>query len=97
MNIVLIPLADGQSLALELEDYREALARGRELVPTEPQADSASPTEVLDAAGMEQRTGVPASWWLESARRKDNPVPHFRAGKYVRFNLADALAVLKKR
>ena len=95
MNTVLVPLPDGRTLALELEAYREALERGRELAPSESLAGT--PTcnnEILDAQGMQERTGIPSSWWLEAARRGD--VPHIRAGKYVRFDVAAALAVLER-
>ena len=95
MNTVLIPLPDGRNLAMEIDTYREALARGQSIAPTAAVPQPASTSEVLDADGMAKRTNVPASWWLEAARRGD--VPHIRAGKYVRFDLAAALSALDKR
>ena len=95
MNTVVVPLPDGRVLALDLEAYREALTRGLEVVPPDAPTETAEADEILDAAGMERRTNVPASWWLGAARRGD--VPHIRAGKYVRFNVATALAALEKR
>ena len=95
MNTVLVQLPDGGTLALDIEAYRAALTRGRELVPSTPLAHTAVSDEVLDAAGMQERTNGPATWWLEAARRGD--IPHIRAGKYVRFNVADAIAALTRR
>lgn len=95
MNTVIVPLANGRTLALDLEAFREALERGHELAPSESLAGTPTSDEVLDAQGMQERTGIPASWWLEAARRGD--VPHIRAGKYRRFVVADALAALEKR
>ena len=94
MNTVLVPLPDGQTLALELEAYREAITRGQQLNPADHKAVTTVTDEVLDANGMAQRTNVPASWWLEAARRGD--VPSIKAGKYVRFNVATALAALER-
>lgn len=95
MNTVLVPLPDGRTLALELAEFIEAIARGEQIAPAGQPAGIEPGIEVLDAAGMEARTNVPATWWLEAARRGD--VPHIRAGKYVRFDVAAALAVLKRR
>ena len=92
MSDVLIPFG-GEHLALTLEQFREARERARTLMPQTtapghtPQAD-----QVLDAEGMETATGIPASWFMEQARR--GTVPHLRAGKYVRFRLNETLLAL---
>lgn len=83
-----------ESLALTVEQFNEARERARAIMPPvvtpagSPQAD-----QVLDAGGMEKATGIPATWFLEQARRK--MVPHLRAGKYVRFELAKVLEALR--
>lgn len=92
---VIIPFGS-EYLVLSHEQFEEARRRGRELMP--PDIGSApvpEPAEILDAGGMETRTGIPASWFLEQARR--GTVPHLRAGKYVRFNLSEALNALRSR
>ena len=95
MNTVLVPLPDGRSLAMDIEVYREALARGQAMLPASVTSQSDTAVEVLDADGMAERTNVSASWWLEAARRGD--VPHLKLGRYVRFDLAAALAALERR
>lgn len=91
-DTVLIPF-QGELLALDRATFDEARQRGRDLMPS---PTTLSPTvtlaEILDAEGMQARTGIPASWFLEQARR--NAIPHLRAGKYVRFSVADVLAAL---
>ena len=86
------------TLALNEEEFRRALVRAEQIVgppkmTTSAQAVWSEPW--LDAAQIEERTGIPASWWLEAARRDD--VPHIRAGKYVRFLLTEAAKALKQR
>ena len=95
MSTVLVPLPDGRSLAMDIEVYREALARGQVMLPASVTSQSDTTVEVLDADGMAERTGVPASWWLEAARRGD--VPCIRAGKYVRFAFAATIDALERR
>jgi hypothetical protein len=90
---MLIPIA-GEFLAMSCEQFEEARRRGREIIPPSSTGTApAAPEEILDAEGMEKRTGIPASWWLENARR--GSIPHLRAGKYVRFALTDAITFLK--
>lgn len=91
---VIIPMPDGRALALELAAYQAALDRGREIVGARSEAATAAlADQILDAHGMEQLTGVPESWWLEAAR--GDRVPCIRAGKYVRFRVAAAIAALE--
>lgn len=90
----LVPFGD-RVLALSDEALQEALTAGdaimgRAMAAPEPAADV-----VLDVTGMEARTGIPASWWADAARKGD--VPHIRAGKYVRFRLNEALDALAAR
>jgi hypothetical protein len=91
--VTLIPFA-GEFLALSPEQIEQALQRGRELMPRaapSPAADGRD--QVLDAEGMEKATGIPATWFLEQARR--GALPHLRAGKYVRFRLNEVLEALR--
>ena len=89
MSDMLIPFG-GAWLALTHEQYRAALTRGRELVPAAIAEQGALVVEeILDAEGMQGRTNIPASWWLEQARKGE--IPHLRAGKYVRFELQKTL------
>jgi hypothetical protein len=93
--VVFVTLADGRALALDLPAFQRALQQGHELAPARSGISSPQPCEVTDAGGMEQRTGVPASWWLESARR--GTVPSLQAGKYRRFVVAEAVEALRSR
>ncbi len=80
----------GHVLAFDEQVFEAARLRGLELMADRRfQVDD----EILDATGMEARTGVPASWWAESARQ--DTVPHLRCGKYVRFRLREALEAAK--
>lgn len=46
---------------------------------------SKSPSELVDATQLEERTGIPASWWLTQARERR--VPFRKIGRYVRFDV----------
>lgn len=90
---VLIPLSDGRWLALSPEVFAQALRDGEQAMPsTRPSATESRPADaraLLTSQQMEERTGVPASWWLKQARERR--IPHQLFGKYPRFDL-DALA-----
>ena len=81
---IVIPFA-GEFLALTPAQLASARAVARELIqPGENVAPSNGDADtLLTAQQLEQRTGVPASWFLEQARR--NQIPHRRLGKYPRF------------
>jgi hypothetical protein len=88
---VLIPYGT-RMLVLSSETLQKALADGDALAGSATTAPAATADLVLDVDGMEARTGIPASWWAEAARK--DIVPHIRAGKYVRFRLSEALDAL---
>jgi hypothetical protein len=93
MTDVLI-LLGSEILALTQEQLAEARQRGQELLPVANLSlGGVHEDTVLDAEGMEGRTGIPASWYLEQARQ--GKIPHIRAGKYVRFRLGEVLEALK--
>lgn len=92
MNEILIAFGS-EYLALTSEQFETARQRGREIMPTSVMREPLIQEDaILDAEGIEKRTGVPASWWLEQARQ--GAIPHIRAGKYVRFRLNEALDAL---
>ena len=94
MSDVIVPIGR-EFLVLTQEQFEEARERGRVLLPATPlMAKIAAHDEILDATGMEQRTAIPGSWWLEQARH--NAIPHIRAGKYVRFNFMETLAAVRR-
>ncbi len=92
--MIIIPVGDA-FLALSSAQLEEALARGREILPTRPQHDAVEDDRVLDADGMAEMTGVPATWFLEAARRGD--IPCLRFGKYCRFRLREVIDCLQSR
>jgi len=49
-----------------------------------PQKPPQPINSLLDSEALAARTGIPATWWRDAARR--GIVPHVRAGSYVRFS-----------
>lgn len=92
MRDVIIPFGD-RFLVLSDDQLKQALARGEDLFPRAEQQQGSSSERILDAEGMAEITQIPASWFLEQARRKQ--IPHLRVGKYVRFALAETLEALR--
>jgi hypothetical protein len=80
---ILIPLPGLGTLELPREVFDEHLLRP-------PMETSNSPSELVDADGLEERTGIPASWWMTQARERR--VPFRKLGRYVRFDVAEIMA-----
>lgn len=94
--LLLIPF-NGELLALDLDEYMRAAARGRELVPQVSRGTTAELDRIVTAEQAEELTSVPASWFLEQARKGE--IPHLKFGKYPRFEmnrLREYLAVRAK-
>lgn len=89
-TMVLVPFGTNL-LAMSAEQFQEALERGRTLAPSsaQPETMKTEDNRIVDADGAASETGVPATWFLEQARR--NTIPHLKFGKYVRFRLSAVL------
>lgn len=82
---VLIPLPGLGTLALPREVFEQHLLR--ESVAA---AKSAPQSELVDADELQERTGIPASWWMTQARERR--LPFRKMGRYVRFDVAEIMA-----
>jgi excisionase family DNA binding protein len=88
LSRIAVPLPDGRWLALTPEQFAEAAQAGRELIAGPTPTPHTGPSEdLLTAAQLAQRTGIPASWWEQAAR--EERVPHARIGRYVRFRFQE--------
>lgn len=94
-DLVLIPFGN-EILAITREEYKRALELGRQLTPQSPAVKALATETLVDAEGMSSLTNppIPASWFLEKARRKEIPFVPF--GKYVRFRPSDVFKALEK-
>ena len=93
--MVLIQFAS-RFLALTEDQFKEALARGQEIMGGELVNSKSEQTEKLvDAEGANKLTSIPASWFLEAARQ--GKIPHIKAGKYVRFRMEEVIKTLETR
>lgn len=52
-------------------------------------------TPLLTVDELHEALKVPKSWIYDRTRRKKNSIPHFRVGRYPRFDLAEVKAWLK--
>jgi hypothetical protein len=88
--LVLLPLGPGEFLALTPADLAQARDRAREVLGPGPAGDRGTPATthepLLTASEISTATGIPAPWYLESARRRE--IPHVRLGRYPRFQLS---------
>lgn len=89
-EMLLVPLPDGRWLALTPETFRAALEAGSSLVPSPHSLAPPEPTQkLLSAEELEERTGVPASWFATQARERR--IPFRKLGRYVRFALEEVI------
>jgi hypothetical protein len=85
-----------KTLAFTAEEFQTALERGRLLAGTATATPHAEPEKLLlTAEAMQERTDVPAGWFLEAARA--GAVPHHKIGRYVRFQFDEVIACLRFR
>jgi hypothetical protein len=85
--LVLVPLGPGEFIALEPDQLAQARERAREVLGSGWGGDSAAapsgaPEPLLTGEQISEVTGIPAPWFLESARRRE--IPHVRLGRYPR-------------
>lgn len=98
-TVILLYSSAGR-IALTVDELRAAQERAVELMPASlPQSaydtgSASNECELLDAAGAASVFGVKASWLLQRAR--ENRLPHYRVGKYVRFDIAELQKYLRK-
>lgn len=79
---VVIPLPGLGTLELPREVFEQHLIRPSESAPTKQ-------VELVDADQLEERTRIPASWWMTQARERR--IPFRKLGRYVRFDLAEVM------
>jgi hypothetical protein len=90
-DIVLIPFPGLGTLAMTRDQFNSALAAGREMgTPAAATPSQSAPSdELVDADCLEQRTGVPKSWWMAQARI--GRIPFRKIGRRVRFDPKEVL------
>lgn len=89
-DLILIPFPGLGTLAMSKEQFDAALAAGNSLAAAQQTTTRATPTEgLVDAQSLEQRTGVPASWWMAQARK--GCIPFRKIGRRVRFDAHEVM------
>ena len=90
----LIPVPYGSTfLLLPVAEFRAALARGQSLAGAPDMASERAQEPLLTAQELEDKTGIPATWFLDRARQ--DRLPHYKAGKYKRFKYSEILPALQ--
>lgn len=84
---VVIPLPGLGTLDLPRDVFELHLVKpvGR----AQPESPAEAPS-LLTAEAMEERTGIPASWWMTQARERR--LPFRKLGRYVRFDPVEVAA-----
>jgi hypothetical protein len=90
-DLVLIPFPGLGTLAMTRDEFDSALAAGRQLASAATASvESPAANELVDAETLEQRTGVPKSWWMAQARERR--IPFRKYGRRVRFDPKEVLS-----
>jgi excisionase family DNA binding protein len=93
-EVVLVPLANGQWLALSREAFQEALQVGAGVMapPSPVMTGGTTDERLVDAAELARVLSLPKSCIYEKARA--GAIPCVRTGKSVRFLRSRVLAAL---
>lgn len=81
-SLVLVPLPGVGTLELPREVFEQYLR-----VDVPPRVERVGSADIVDADKLEERTGIPASWWMTQARERR--IPFHKFGRYVRFDFAE--------
>ncbi len=93
-NLVVLSIGS-VAVTITEEELARGIERARAIVPAQDASKVAQAEPWLDAEGMANLTDVPATWWLDAARRGE--IEHMRIGKYVRFLASKAAEALSHR
>ena len=94
--MVVVPVPGVGVLVLDDDVFKAALERGKAFAPVNGAAHPSVPDPeeaLLTAEQLSEKTGVPASWYLEQARKR--LVPCHKIGRYVRFTLSEVSEATK--
>lgn len=80
-----------------LEMIRQAVREEIEKAFETFHGDSQVRLDLLTVDELAEALKVPSSWVYDRTRRKKDPIPHVRVGRYPRFDLALVLAWLEAR
>ena len=87
----------GQAL---LDAIRQAVREEMQAVQnvfTNGHAGNGDSSELLTVDDLAKALKVPKSWLYDRTRRKKDPIPHIKVGRYPRFQLPQVLAWLESK
>lgn len=91
---VLVPF-HGETLALTVTEFQQAIERGRALIPQTTTANPDAEDRIVDCAEAARLTSVPQSWFEQAIR--EGRIPCLTFGKYKRLRLSDLLKACEIR
>ena len=100
-NVYVVVTSPYGPIALTVDQIRTARSIADEIVVTDPpmdiERDDASGAErprLVDAREVARLFGIAPTWLLQRARERR--IPHYRVGKYVRFDPDEVRAALRQ-